>query len=64
MVISEAVDLGLGVEAPHPSHMHISPYKADSHILGLGQVLQSGYEVVPLPVMLPCMPAILLGFEP
>jgi len=54
VVMSEAVHLGLGIEAPHPSHMHITPHKAHTHILGLGQVLQPGYQVVPLTVMLPC----------
>lgn len=55
MVISEAVDLGLGVETPHPSHMYIPPNKADSEVLGFGQVLQPGNEVVPFPMMLPYM---------
>ena len=62
MVISEAVDLGLGVEAAHPCHMHIAPHKADSDVLGLSQVLQARYQVVPLPVMLTCMatPAVIM----
>lgn len=52
MVVSEAVDFGLGVEATHPGHMHIAPHKADAHVLVLGQVLQAGNQVVPLAVML------------
>ena len=50
----EPMDLGLGVEPPHPRHMHITPHKAHTHALGLGQVLQAGYEGVPLAMMLPC----------
>ena len=53
-VMSEAMGLGLGVQPPHPGHMHITPHKAHTHILGLGQVLQPGYQVVPLTMMLPC----------
>lgn len=52
MVISEAVNLGLGVQSAHPSYMHIAPHKADTDVSGLGQVLQTSYQVVPLPMML------------
>lgn len=52
VVISEAVDLGLSVQSPHCCHMHVAPHKAHANVLGLGQVLQPGNEVVPLPVML------------
>ncbi len=54
MIMSEAVNLGLSVQPPHPGHMHITPHKAHTHILGLCQVLEPGYQVVPLSMMLPC----------
>lgn len=53
VVMSEAVYFGLGVEPAHPGHMHITPHKADAHVLVLGQVLQAGDQVVPLPMVLP-----------
>ena len=54
MIMSAAVDLAVSVEPPHPGHMHITPHKAHMHVLGLCQVLQPGYQVVPLTMMLPC----------
>ncbi len=54
MIMSEAVNLGLSVQPPHPGHMHITPHKAHTRILGLCQVLEPGYQVVPLSMMLPC----------
>lgn len=54
VVISEAMDLGLGVQSAHPCNVHIAPHKADADVFGLGQVLKARYQVVPLPMMLTC----------
>ena len=54
VVMPQPVDLWMRVEPANGSTVHVAPHKADSYAFGLGQVLQTSYEVVSLAMMLPC----------
>ena len=50
----QSVDLWMRVEPANGSTVHIAPHKADAYALGLGQVLEASYQIVPLAMMLLC----------